>query len=288
MKKLPLILMAALLVLGLYGCGSSGSAAMPTATPKPTKTGSPIKQTFPLVTPTKKVTPTPTPTPDPLASWDTVSELYPLLTYDEIKTGKYDEQNVIVEAFVETVEYDGAFDVDLTVWYESEEYAFVRETHRFDWEDIHTKEIEILPGDTLQLCVWVYKGSSFGSPIQAVHKTSSDASVGDFIQGFKDCCQSPEYKAVLRNPEEYRGSNFTFTGDVVQVVSEESYCIKFLLETYYGELIYVWYFPENSSRILEGDNVAIYGTFHVLETYDTLFGENTVPRLSAYFLELNE
>ncbi len=277
MKKLSLVLMAALLILGLCSCGSPGTAAKK-PTPAPTRKATP--------TPTKKLTPTPT--PDPFASWDTVSELYPLLSYDEIKTGKYDEQRVIVEAFVESVEKTAGFDVNLTVWYESEEYALVRETHRFDWEDIHTEEIEILPGDTLQLCVWVYKGSSFGTPIQALHKTSSGASVSDFIQRFKDCCQTPEYRPLLRNPEEYRGSNFKFTGDVIQVVSEESYCIKFLLETYYGELIYVWYFPENSSRILEDDNVTVYGTFYTLETYDTLFGENTVPRLSAYFLELNE
>lgn len=283
MKKTLLSLAAGLLVLGLCGCGSPGTAAKK-PTPAPTRKASPV------LTPalTKKTTPAPTPTPDPLASWDTVSELYPLLTYDEIMTGKYDEKNVIVEAFVESVEYDGAFDIDMAVWFESEQYGLVRDEISFDWEDVPVEPFEIFPGDTLQLCFNVYKGSSFGHPVITLNKTSSGASVSDFIQRFKDCCQSPEYKPLLRNPEEYRGSNFTFTGDVVQVVSEESYCIKFLLETYYGDLISVWYFPENSSRILEDDNVTVYGTFYTLETYDTLLGENTVPRLSAYFSELNE
>ena len=40
-------------------------------------------------------------------------------------------------------------------------------------------------------------------------------------------------------------------------------------------------------RFIEGDIVTIYGECQALTTYDTLVGENTVPYIWAYLIDLN-
>ena len=53
-------------------------------------------------------------------------------------------------------------------------------------------------------------------------------------------------------------------------------------------MVYVSYYKDDGAdNFLEGDNITIYGTFYMTETYMTLLGgEKTVPKLVVDYLDM--
>lgn len=222
-------------------------------------------------------------------SWDYIMENCPIATYDEIEAGKYNGQYVVVECLIDN-SHEVADLLFADVWYESEKYGFVRDSEVLDWEEVYCKRLSLQQGNTVQVCVYVDNVSSFGfAYAQNIRITDSKHSLDDVKAFFKQESKIMDYKAVLRNPDDYKNSNLTCQGEVLQIISESDSAIEFLLRSDEDQVVYVYYYREGTSRILEGDKVTVYGTFYILETYTTLLGtSNTVPRLSVYYLELGE
>lgn len=219
---------------------------------------------------------------------DHVFTTYPKVTYDEVKAGRYNSQYVIVECFVEKTD-EVADLLFADVWYKSEKLGYVRRSEVLDWDELYCEKVSIQSGDTVQVCVYVDSESSFGfTDAKNIRLTKSKFNLDDVKNYFKQDCQIMDYKKVLRNPDDYKNTNFAFCGEVFQVVSESDSVIEMLVKSDDDEIVYVYYYREGTSRILEGDMVTIYGTFYILETYQTLLGTKTVPKLSVYFLELGE
>lgn len=226
-------------------------------------------------------------TKDIFSSWTSIALNVPSVTYDEVKTGKYNESYVVINAYVQNVENLNNFTF-LDLWYESNEYGFVVDSGMISWEDLQDNYIEICSGDTIQFCTYVYSDSSFGlSKVKKIQVIKSNGSNEEMEELFKQRCLTMDYKSVLRTPDKYRNNNYVLTGSVLQVVSEENGYIDFLLDCGNDEIVWVNYKKEDF-RILEDDNISIYGTFYFLYDYTSVLGvKKTVPKLTAFFLDFN-
>ena len=94
--------------------------------------------------------------------------------------------------------------------------------------------------------------------------------------------QTPNYEDLARNPKKHIGDKVKLTGSVIQVIEGDSSNELLLsLDGDYTEVLMVTYFTnENESRILEDDNVTVYGMMNALYTYTTVANEQkTIPSL---------
>lgn len=89
-----------------------------------------------------------------------------------------------------------------------------------------------------------------------------------------------DYGEYARNPDAHTGEQIRFNGEVVQVVEGiESNVYRIAADGNYDHMFYVTYTPGiESSRVLENDEVTVFGIFEGLYTYSsTLGGEITIP-----------
>lgn len=111
---------------------------------------------------------------------------------------------------------------------------------------------------------------------------------------FKKSCSEVKYEDLARNPDNYKGQNLVFKGEVIQC--EQSYGTSYYARVnvtvdeygFYSDTIYVTFeIPEGEDKILEEDIVKFYGVCQGSETYTSIFGETiTIPSLDAAYVEL--
>lgn len=120
-----------------------------------------------------------------------------------------------------------------------------------------------------------------------------DLSKTDYIAA----CEEIDYDTLARNPENYVGNLYTFTGEVVQVIYYDSYVEMRIDVTpvtyddevwYYEDTIYVIYYPEDGEdKILEEDIITIYGQCAGEESYVSILGETIIlPKINVMYYEL--
>ena len=112
-------------------------------------------------------------------------------------------------------------------------------------------------------------------------------------------CTTIDYQSLARNPNLYKGNNYTFTGKVIQVVENynnvtlrvnvtpKSY--EYSGSTYYDDTVLVDYKYSDSyeSRILEDDMITLYGKFMGTQSYQSVLGGYiTIPYLSAMYIDI--
>lgn len=141
----------------------------------------------------------------------------------------------------------------------------------------------------------------FGSDDDGTATLATDAN-GDVVQGetvisqedFKKSCVEVAYEDLARNPENYKGQNLKFKGEVIQC--DQGYGTNYYGRVnvtvdeygYYDDTIYVDFeIPEGADKILEDDIIELYGVCQGAETYTSIFGEQiTIPSLDAIYIEL--
>ena len=138
-------------------------------------------------------------------------------------------------------------------------------------------------------------GSMGGSTIVEYELLSETVNVDDLIREYKESCSDIAVKAILRNPKVYEGqyTYVKFEGEVLQVINNNFGSVGcLLLLNNYEDIVYLDYQPDdNDIPMLESDKVVVYGCLpplKITETYDTLFGERTVPYVSVEFWDLIE
>ena len=113
-------------------------------------------------------------------------------------------------------------------------------------------------------------------------------------------CRTIDYKTLARNPEQYKGNNYTFTGQVIQVMEGYNYTVELRVnitpkrysyssETYYEDTIYVTYQYSSSteSKILEDDIITIYGVSEGIYTYISVMGSQvSLPKINAMYIDI--
>jgi hypothetical protein len=121
---------------------------------------------------------------------------------------------------------------------------------------------------------------------ESIEAAAAEAEVQD-REEYKASCVMVDYDDVARNPDNYKGQNIVVSGEVIQV--SEGWFNSVVLRVDIGDnkAWYVTYYREDGeSRILENDNVTLYGECTGVESYTSIMGNTvTVPGLSAKIVE---
>ena len=95
---------------------------------------------------------------------------------------------------------------------------------------------------------------------------------------------------ISRSPDDYIGEKVKFTGSVLQIL-EGSYSNEGRMSTKgsYDDVVYIMYDPDILDvRILEDDEITVYGTFSRMVTYETIMGGSvTLPLINVDRIELH-
>lgn len=134
----------------------------------------------------------------------------------------------------------------------------------------------------LLFCVGYYQENSIDQNIKNMSE-----------QDFKKVCASLPYDDLLRNPENYTGKYVTFTGKILQVISDEEDPSIYLVSTsdegfFWGNNVYV-ILPHDyvKEKFLKDDMVSFYGSFKGTHTYESVLKQNIkVPKVLAAYMEL--
>lgn len=105
---------------------------------------------------------------------------------------------------------------------------------------------------------------------------------------YKEQCISISYDDLARNPDDHKYDYVYLSGDVIQVQENEDEVI-FLIDVEQGDTAIAFYtYKEGESRVLEGDQITIYGMYEGLYTYTSVLGaEITVPNIFTRHIEVN-
>ena len=112
------------------------------------------------------------------------------------------------------------------------------------------------------------------------------------VDVYKKSCGIYGYKDILRNPEDYKGKQAYFFGQIVQKVDSTQYrvgidCHKYYtMDDYYCDnTIYVTY--SGDTNLIEDDMVEMWGTLDGIYTYTTVLGSSlTIPKFDAKYILL--
>lgn len=104
------------------------------------------------------------------------------------------------------------------------------------------------------------------------------------IQSVVDNASTYTYEELSRN-EDLEGCAIKYSGEVIQ---EGDGYYRVALDEDWEDVIYLTYnLAEGEDRIIEGDNVKIYGVYKGLYTYESILGESiTIPEIEGYKVEV--
>lgn len=218
----------------------------------------------------------------------------PLVSYDSITTGDYNESWVDVICVLDRIEYNHTINwFDFDVWISNDDGSYHPETncHINMANDFEGKNFldDIQNGDTVQIRTYVNKDTSFGfldTPYMKI--IESPISLPEIKDHYMEQCDSIPIEMLLRSPNDYKNTDVTFNGQIFQIIKqEESGQTAFLLDigSDYG-MVEILYTPfTDEERFLEGDSIEIYGPFYLLHDYVNVLGDKkTVPRIRAILI----
>lgn len=143
--------------------------------------------------------------------------------------------------------------------------------------------------------------SEYSSDVSYTHKeTEPTKSPEEVEQEFKDSCTTIDFADLSRNPDKYKGNNYKFTGEVIQVqegwhntvdlrinVTKEEYDSLDIIT--WSDTIYATIeIPEGEDKILEDDVITFWGTCDGEYTYTAVLGNKiSLPKIDIEYYELN-
>lgn len=99
------------------------------------------------------------------------------------------------------------------------------------------------------------------------------------------------FKDLSRSPDNYIGKKVTFTGVVLQIIEGDTHNEgRMSTSGSYNDVIYIYYTADLLDvRLLEDDEITIYGTFYDMVTYETVIGGSvTLPMIVVDRIDLHE
>lgn len=107
---------------------------------------------------------------------------------------------------------------------------------------------------------------------------------------FKSKCVNIEYDDLARNPDKNIGQSLKISGTVIQVIEGENDKVDYRIEINdnYKTILYATYYhKKDESRVLQDDNIEIWGFYNGLHTYTSIMKVNiTVPYVDAQYISI--
>lgn len=119
---------------------------------------------------------------------------------------------------------------------------------------------------------------------------------------FKDSCDTIDFKTLSRNPDKYKGNNYKFTGEVIQVqesswgdtvdlrvnITKEKF--EYIDDVMWTDTIYATVeIPDGEDKILKDDILTFWGTCEGNYTYESVLGNSvSLPKISIEYYEISE
>lgn len=99
-------------------------------------------------------------------------------------------------------------------------------------------------------------------------------------------CKTYVYKKIQRKPDKYEGKKIKISGTVIQVLEGWFDSVALRVEDANGNVWYINYcYSDGEDKILEDDNITVYGECTGTETYKTVLGSSvTVPSIDAEYI----
>lgn len=98
------------------------------------------------------------------------------------------------------------------------------------------------------------------------------------------------FEQLARTPDDYKDEKVKFTGTVLQVLDDDFIGnIRLAVNGDYNQVILLTYFPSIvSQRILEDDNITIYGTSDGITSYESTIGKTiSLPSVFVTTIDFN-
>ena len=102
-------------------------------------------------------------------------------------------------------------------------------------------------------------------------------------------CEYKNYQDILRNPGSYKKQYIKVYGNVIQISNGWFGSVTIRLKDSSGNIWYVSYSysDDNEARILEGDNISVYGESTGTTSYTTILGSQvTIPSIDAKYIDI--
>lgn len=227
---------------------------------------------------------------------DSSSEDTTVIPFSEIKSGKYNNQQVYIKCVLDNVIPDSLNDgIKFDAWIYDNNDTFSPELNCTVWtkDVLDGKELiqSATTGTTLIFKLGVYKDGSIAfSDINKVLSVEDSYDLSNIKSQYKNDCKNLEISELLRNPNNYKYNNLKYSGKILQVIEQDpnSSATKFLLDTgkENGIIQVVYNRHENEPQFIEDDNVTVYGQFYLLDQYISTLGTNqTVPRIGGIIID---
>lgn len=216
---------------------------------------------------------------------------YPLTPYSEIINRTLIEKPITLEMVVDHVRSDDN-SIDYRAWYKSGDYYICDSLNsKYDIEKDSPEAIlqGAKDGDVVHFSTTTYNDGSAGTLNMLAAEIVDSVDINEIYNSFKSGCSELNYEDFQRSPDNYDDSFIKTTGTIFQIVSEGFSRAEYLVDTPEGYVYLTWYENEEfrNSRLLEGDNITVYGLSQGLKTYNTLAGDQTVPSMTLELVDLN-
>ena len=127
--------------------------------------------------------------------------------------------------------------------------------------------------------------------VDAAHKKLTDA-ISALVEKLNpDNYEAADYTSIARTPDEWQGKLVQFSGRVLQVQEgTDENIIRLATDGSYDNVVAVGYDPAimGSTRILEDDNISVYGTCIGIYSYTATMGQTiSIPGVLADHIVIN-
>ena len=123
------------------------------------------------------------------------------------------------------------------------------------------------------------------------NRKDASESTSEGKEQYVSSCETVLYENVAREPDSHKGKRIQVAGKVIQASEGYGNTVTLRVASAANGYDDVWYVTytrsDNEARVLEGDDIVIYGECNGVTTYKTVLGARvTIPAIKGRYIEI--